>query len=154
MSDLLSELTEILNQHEIVAESLDRSDIRDLQKRWLEAYVCDDAELIEESISRLRKQGLKPVTEKLGKGFIVGIEGASAEEAYLKLPPSEFIWWEPFDNTAFYCQTGRTMPMFGAMPCGFRSTITSLDLEWTATLPGLCCAGQAFFARKEWQASR
>jgi|GEM_PF-4926921 len=151
MMDVLKELSEILGQHEIIAESLDSRDIRDFQKCFLEAYVRDDNEHIEESIARLRKQGLKPVTENIGKGLIIGIEGAFAEESFLKLPPSEFIWWEPFDGTAYYCQIGRSMPMFGGMPCGFRSTITSPDLVWSATLPGMCCAGQAFFARKEWQ---
>lgn len=154
MTDHLRDLCEALAQYDITPESLDKQEVRAFQKQWLAAFAVEDAEQIEKALASLRGQGIKAVTENISKGVTVGIDGARAEEAYLKLPLQEFVIWESFASAAFLCQMGNSMPLFTAMPCGSRWTVVSTDLDWTAVLPGMCCAGQAFFALREWQAAK
>ncbi len=151
MTEYLKDLRDALSQYDIEFESLDRQEVRDFQKQWLAAFSVEDATEVEKALAGLHRQGFKSVAESIGKGVTVGIDGARAEEAYLNLPLQEFVIWETFAGTAFLCQMGNSMPLFTAMPCGSRWTVVSTDLDWTALLPGMCCAGQAFFALKDWQ---
>jgi hypothetical protein len=149
LTDFLKDLSETFDRYGIVAESLAGQEVRSFQRSWLGIYAQEGD--VEEKLANLKRLGLKPVTENIGKYATVGIDGAPAEEAYLKMPPQEIIVWQSLSHSAFICQIGNSLPLFTSMPCGSRWTVAASDLSWAAVLPGMCCAGQAFFALSEWQ---
>lgn len=151
MNNFLEALIEILVEHEISAELMDRRDLKQFQKSWLETFVSDDIDVLDSTVADLRRNGIRAVREQVGKGYVIGIAGAAADDAYMALPAVDFICWQPYDTSALFCKGVAAMPRFASMPCGARTTVTAADLAWTATLPGLCCAGESFFARSGWQ---